>query len=153
MHLRRIALVSMGLCIAGLAYVLLDFWSAHNAPLFLRFERQWREDVQALEASGKLPKEWFDVRDVQLIGGTPETRTLLRKVVSPLKSNANGQHRLEALIVLWEEEGVLGVLIQYNLEELKSKNNIWELGRTLILSQPNAKKTWKALGEELFSSF
>jgi hypothetical protein len=38
-------------------------------------------------------------------------------------------------------------MVQYNLEDLKTKNNIWELGRTFILSRPTDKKGWSAFVE------
>ncbi len=148
MFLRRISLLACCFGVATASYVLLDFWSARHAPLFRRFERQWIEDVRQLEASPKLPKQWFDVKEFEIIGGTPETKKWLRQIEVPLKANPEGKHRMDVLVVVWEEEGVRGVLVQYNLEELKSKNNIWELGRTLILSRPTDKKSWQALIEE-----
>jgi hypothetical protein len=150
MALRRIALLIGCLALALPSYVLLDFWSGRNAPLFKRFERQWREDVELLETSSKLPKQWFDVREFEIIGGTVETKKWLAQVQAPLKSNPNGKHRMDVLVVVWEEEGVRGVTVQYNLEELATKNNISELGRTLILRRPGGRTPWRELIPGLF---
>jgi len=148
--MKRAYLMFWCLAVAVLAYVLLDFWLSRNAPLYKRFERQWAEDVASLEASPKLPKPWFDVREVELIPGTPESKSWLRSVKIPLgQKNPNGQHKLEVLIVPWEEEGKAGVMIQYNLVNLKTNNMIFELGRTLILAEPRSKEPIKALLQDL----
>jgi hypothetical protein len=117
------------------SFVLLDYWSQRNAPLAKRFESLWREDVEQLEASKKLPAPWNDIRDLEVFAGTSETREWLNLITVPLHSKKDGHFRLEVLLVAWEEDGKRGVLVQYDLVDLKTKNNIWELGRTLILHQ------------------
>lgn len=149
MGLRRLALLTSCLAVALLSFTLLDFWSSRNAPLFKRFERQWRDDVETLEQSGKLPKEWTDIKEIELIGGTPDTKKFLSLVKVPLKTNPNGHHRLEVLVVLWEEDGVRGVLVQYNLAESGTKKYSWELGRTFILSKPGDDSPLQALLAEI----
>jgi len=134
---RRLHLLFLCLAAGVLAYVVLDYWDARNAPLFKRFERQWREDVEDLEASKKLPAGWHDVKDLEIFGGTPETKEWLARIKVPLTTKKDGKHKLEVLVVAWEENGIRGALVQYDLVELKSKNNIWELGRTLILTRPH----------------
>lgn len=149
MRLRRISLLFACLAIALAAFVLLDFWSGRNAPPYLRFQRLWQEDVDQLEASAKLPKGWFDLKEIDVIGGTAETKKWLRLVKVPIKTKPNGGHRMDVLVVVWEEDGIRGVMVQYNLEDLATKNNIWELGRTFILSRPGDRNDWKQLWESL----
>lgn len=145
---RRIYLLFWCGAIAILSYVMLDFYMARNAPLFKRFERQWASDISLLEESGKLPSAWFDVKEVEVVGGTPETKSWLRRVHIPVSvKNQEGHHKLETLVVLWEEEGKRGVLTQYNLVDLESGNTIWELGRTLILNRPPVFDSFKAIFE------
>lgn len=135
---------------AGLsAYVALDFWNSRNAPLFKIFERQWHQDVETLEASGKLPKPWFAIKDLEIYGGTPESKAWLKRIKHPLKTKLAGTHKLEVLVVAWEEDGKNGVLVQYNLVDLKSQNMVWELGRTLILKDPSARNPLEDLLEGL----
>jgi len=136
-NLQKISLL-FGCASAGLlAYITLDMWSARNAPIYKRFERQWAADVERLEASGQLPSAWKEVKDIEVIGGTPETKGWLRRIDIPLRSNPKGKHKMETLVVAWEENGKRGVLVQYNIEDGKTKNNIFELGRTLILADKN----------------
>lgn len=150
MKLRRAYLILWCAAVAILAYVLLDFFAARNAPDYKKFEKQWADDVAQLEASPKLPKPWFDVREVELIGGTPESRGWLKEIHIPVVvKKPDGQHKLEVLIVPWEEDGKTGVMIQYNLVDLKSKNMIYELGRTLVLSEPKSKDPLKAFIDEI----
>lgn len=152
MRLKRASSLLLCLSVAILSFVVLDFWSSRNAPLFKRFERQWSEDVEQLEKSKKLPKSWFDVSEVELIGGTPETKDWLRRIKVPLEpKKADGKHKLEILVVVWEEEGNRGVMVQYNLVDLETKNMVFELGRTLILSRPRPKNFWQALKQEFTS--
>lgn len=121
------------------AFACLNYYSQARAPLYKKFEQQWLQDVQDLEASKRLPKPWFEVKNLEVVGGTPETKEWLSRIKVPLKINPDGGHHLDVLVVAWEEEGKRGALVQYNLVDLKTRNNIWELGRTFILSKPRAK--------------
>ncbi len=143
---RRIYLIFWCASVALLAFVALDFWSLRNAPIYKRFERQWTEDVQRMESSGKLPHPWFDVNKIEIIGGTPETKSWLRRIKVPLsEKRENGGHKLEVLVVAWEENGKRGVLLQYNLIKIKTGNTVWEAGRTLLLNPPDFKTSLKNL--------
>ena len=146
---QRIPLLLLCVALGITAFVMLDFWSSRNAPLYKRLERQWAADVERLESSHKLPKEWFDVGELEVFGGTPETREWLGRIQVPLKPKKVGGYKLEVLVVVWEEEGKRGTLVQYNLVDLKTQNNIFELGRTFILSKPRNKNPFKAFLEEL----
>jgi hypothetical protein len=146
----RLHLLFWCVAVGLLSYIVLDFWSTRNAPLFRKLELQWAQDVELLESSKKLPPGWFDVKEVEITGGTPETKGILRKIRIPVQvKKEDGQHKVEVLVVVWEEEGKRGALIQYNLVNLKTGNMIWELGRTLILSQPQDPNPFKALMEDL----
>jgi hypothetical protein len=147
--LQKFHLLFWCLAIGIIAYVCLDFWSMRNAPLPMRLERQWRDDVEQLEASKKLPPGWFDVKDIEVYGGSPETKDWLKQIQVPLSTKKDGHFKLDVLVVAWEEEGKRGTMVQYDLVDLKSGNNIWELGRTLILSRPRDKNPLKALIEDL----
>ncbi|MBX3021493.1 MAG: hypothetical protein KF799_07415 [Bdellovibrionales bacterium] len=147
MNTKRFSLLLMCAATGLLAFLLLDMYSARKAPLYKRLERQWAADVQALEASGKLPASWAQVKDIVIIGGTAETKTWLQRIQIPLKENPKGVHRMEVLVVAWEENGKRGAMIQYNIEDGKTRNTLLELGRTLILSSPASDKPWAPLLE------
>lgn len=150
MQLKRFYLLLWGISIAILAYGLLEHWDRRNAADPVKFERLWEEDVHDLESSGKLPKPWFDVREIELVGGNPEGKRWLRQIHVPISiKKPEGDHKLEILVVPWREDGQRGVMIQYNLVNIKSQNMIFELGRTLILSQPHDKDPVKAFLQDL----
>jgi hypothetical protein len=135
---------------AILAIVAMDVWDQQTAPIYKRLERQWHDDIRELEDSKKLPAAWFDVGQIEIVGGTNETKDWLKHIQSPLTPKANGHYKLDVLLVGWEETGKRGAMIQYNLEDLGTKNTIWELGRTLILSpQPNPSLSdfWRNLSQ------
>ena len=145
---KRVPLLLLCLAIGLTSFVMLDFWSVRNAPLYKRLERQWAEDVEKLEDSKKLPKEWYDVREIEVIGGTPETKDWLGRIHVPLTPKKDGHYKLEVLVVVWEEDGKRGTLVQYDLIDPKTGNNFWERGRTFILSKPKNKDPVKALIED-----
>lgn len=147
---KRLHLLFWCVAVGVLSYIVLDLWSTRNAPLFRKLETQWAEDVKLLESSKNLPQGWFDVKEVEVFGGTPETKAVLRKIKIPVGvKKENGDHKLEVLVVVWEEEGKRGALIQYNLVNLKTGNMIKEIGRTLILSKPRDPNPLNALLEDL----
>jgi len=140
MTAKRMALLCLCFATGSVAYLVLDYWNQRNAPLPQRFEVLWSQDVALLEAQPQIPPAWFDVREVVIQGGTEDSIKLLARARSPLHvKKVDGNHRLEVLAILWEEEGVRGVLVQYNLIDLKSQNMIWELARNLILTPPKNK--------------
>lgn len=137
---RKLSLLLMCFATGILAFAALEFWSKRNAPLYKRFENQWSEDVEILELSGKLPPSWFDVSEIELFGGTPESKNWLRRIQVPLApKRKEGKHKLEILVVAWEDSGRRGAMVQYNLVEKESKNMVFELGRTFILAEPKEK--------------
>lgn len=152
MNSTRIYLFLWCLAAGLLAYVLLDSWSLRHEPLFKRLETQWADDVRLLEKSHKLPPVWYDVKDIQVIGGTPETRQWLQLIHVPLHANPKGHHHMEILVVAWEENGKRGALVQYNIEDGKTRNMLLELGRTFILSKPEKPSPFESLLNLIFPS-
>jgi hypothetical protein len=131
---QRVFLLMWCLAIGLFAYVTLDFYSSRNIPLYKKFEKQWQHDVQILEASGKLPKAWFNTGEIVLTGGTPDSRAWLQRIKHPLRQIKDGKTKMEVLVIAWEENGKTGVTLQYNLSDRATGEWIKEVGRTLILA-------------------
>ena len=110
-----------------------------NATEAERLALIWEKDLNLLIEQKKMPPGWSRIREVALIGGTPKARDWIKKIVSPVHVIKNGDHRLEVLLLNWEDEGSEGAIIQYNLIDLKSGNMTWELGRTYILKEAPKK--------------
>lgn len=146
---KRISFLLLCLSVGLAAFVCLDFYRRQKSPLFKRLESQWAADVRGLESSGKLPESWKQVKEIEVIGGTPETKAWLKRMQIPLKANPEGTNKMEVLVVVWEEAGKRGAMIQYNIEDIKTRNNLLEIGRTLILSTPTSESPMQTLLEGL----
>lgn len=150
MKIKRTALLLICAAAGLLSFVMLDLWSSRNAPIFKRLEQKWSEDVELLESSNQLPKGWNEIGEVTLFGGNPETKALLRKIDVPIRpKKKDGAFKLDVLVVVWEAEGKRGALIQYNLIDLKTKNMVAEVARTIMLKDPEAKDPVREFFKEL----
>lgn len=97
------------------------------------FEWLWQKDLENLEKAKILPKPWAEIAEIMPIPSGPRSQKLLEQISIPIKTNAQGTHRLEILLIDWEEGELNGFIIQYDLMEKANNNLIWELGRTFLL--------------------
>ena len=93
----------------------------------------WREDVQLLEESKKLPKEWGEIREITINSDNSPVHDWLDRIKPPIQKNPRGKYRLEAFLNQWIEGYRYGVVIQYKLIDMTNSNTVWELGRTYKL--------------------
>jgi hypothetical protein len=107
----------------------------------------WTDDVHVLEKSKKLPKEWSEIKELEIkgdnswpiqdwLGKIRDTKAKPGSEASqkpPIKLNPKGHFKLEVFLVHWIEEYRYGVMLQYHLVDIASKNTIWELDRTYPL--------------------
>ena len=130
---KKIALLLLCVAVGIASYIALDFWALQNGHPESRLERLWAEDVADLAEAKKLPPFWNDIQKVEMYGGDTQAKDWARKIEVPIKTNPQGTHKLEVLLLTWEENGKRGAVIQYDAVDLKSQNMVWELGRTFIL--------------------
>jgi hypothetical protein len=132
-----ILFVGIGLgTIIGLPY--LKFATGSPAQ---RLEYLWQRDIETLREAKKLPPGFDDIKEIVLIPATDNAKTWIKEIKVPLQVKTEGKHKMEVLMLSFEEEHVLGAIVQYNLVELKSENMIWELGRTFVLEgDPDLEK-------------
>lgn len=133
---RRISLLFFAIAVGAAAYVAFDFWALANARPEVRLERAWIEDIADLQAAQKLPAPWFNLRAVEYYGGDAQAKDWLKRIRVPIKTKVDGTHKLEVLLLVWEENGKRGAVVQYDIVDLKTQNLVWELGRTFILHPP-----------------
>jgi hypothetical protein len=111
---------------------ILPFWF-EDKPEEIR--ALWMQDLELLLKNDKLPKEWAQVREVKYQPMSAGAEKLLKEIKPPLTpSNKKGNYRLEISVDDWKEKSEYGLMIQYQLIDLKSQNLIWELGRTLLIN-------------------
>lgn len=99
-----------------------------------RLEELWQKDLEALQSGGHLPAAWNDIREIQLIPATDDARLWLKDVHTPIQLKASGHHKLEILIVSWQEGAKKGAMLMHHLMELPSENMIFEISRSYELS-------------------
>ncbi len=117
----------------GPTYAKFEFGSPSD-----RLQILWEQDIEQLKNAGHLPQAWTDIKEVQLIPATANAKTWLKDVSVPIKLKTDGRHKLEILIISWEDQKSKGVILQYNLVDTESNNMIWELGRTFTLAGENS---------------
>lgn len=120
----------------GLSLTLPDLWRQirfSRATPAEQLQWAWEDDLIDLNQRRLLPKEWKDIREIQLIPTDDFTKASLHQLETPITLNEKGQFRLEILMVSWQEAQQSGVIFQYNLTNMKTKNQIWEMGRTFTL--------------------
>ena len=103
------------------------------SPPIEKFQQSWAEDIQLLEGSGKLPKEWKSIRSIKVEAANPPATDWSATALPPVQITSDGKYRLDVFVIHWLEGFRYGVVIQYNLIDLQTQNKIWELGRTLKL--------------------
>lgn len=128
--------IALLFCVASLAlfgYLGVRFWRFQTMSPVQRLQILWAQDIQKMEASGKMPAAWHSIQEIELYGGTKESKEWLKQLKIPIPLHRDGTHRLEILLVAWDEGPKKGAMIQYDLVNIKTKNTEWELGRTFIL--------------------
>lgn len=95
------------------------------------------DDFQALEAEGQLPSEWKDIATVEIRMNSTLARTILGKERPNIQRVKQGGNYLELEIVDLPDEENPGVIIQASLFNIKSKNKIFEIGRTYTMNDLN----------------
>lgn len=108
----------------------IDYWLA---PPYEKFKRSWAEDVLLLEKSKSLPKEWDSIREIAIKSDNSPAQDWIAETQAPITVTSKGNYRLDVFVIHWLEGYRYGVVLQYNLVDLRNQNTIWELGRTLKL--------------------
>lgn len=95
------------------------------------------DDFQNLEAEGQLPAEWKDIATVEIRMNSTLARTILGKERPNIQRVKQGANYLELEIVDLPDDENPGVIIQASLFNIKSKNKIFEIGRTYTMNDLN----------------
>ena len=114
----------------GIVAFHLDFWLLKPEQ---KFAEAWRSDMHLLEQSRKLPPEWKEIREISVKGQASPVTEWISQVSPPIQATKDGRYRLNVFVIHWLEGYRYGVVIQYDLIDLKTQNTVSELGRTLKL--------------------
>jgi hypothetical protein len=107
-----------------------------------QIESLWKQDMELLVHNQALPKQWIEVSEIKYFPLTDSVKELLSKIKPPLATHENGTYRMEVTIDDWKDNSDYGLMIQYQMFDIKSNNLVWELGRTFIIA--NSKVVEKA---------
>ena len=110
----------------------------------------WEQDVKKLELAEAVPPGWHSLKEITYFGGDPGAKNwIIEGLRAPHPVKKDGTHRLEVLLLSFEDEGRDGAIIQYNLVNLKNQNMEWELGRTFFLSGGESEwEEWVSTNQE-----
>jgi hypothetical protein len=98
-----------------------------SIPADKKFILAWQEDLQRMDRLRTLPPGFKDLKSVEYIATTEKLKVMLKKYPMDFKTSGKGRYALE--ILLDELKGG-GLMMQYDLVDLKSGNTVWERGRT-----------------------
>lgn len=94
-------------------------------------------DFAQLEQDGQLPKQWKSIATIEYRMGSELAKALLGKAKPGIQRVQNGSHYLEVEVLDLPDENNPGIILQASLFDIKSKNKIFEVGRTYTMNQLN----------------
>lgn len=119
--------------------LLISIYVAHSYYEFQSFTEEQRlehliaTDFNRLRSSHILPKAFDSISHIEVVTGTEQARNWLEKIKLPVEQRPDGEFKLEVLLMSFEDEGRTAAVIQYNIVNNKTRDMVWELGRTFYL--------------------
>ncbi|KYG61389.1 hypothetical protein AZI86_16885 [Bdellovibrio bacteriovorus] len=104
------------------------------------------EDFAQLNKEGQLPKEWNSIATVELRMNSTLAKALMGKHRPTFHRVKDGSSFLELEVMDLPDDENPGIIIQASLFDIKSKNKVFEIGRTYTmndLNRPSAAKPQK----------
>lgn len=95
------------------------------------------DDFQVLAQEGQLPPEWNSIATVEIRMNSELARAILGKQRPNIQRVKDGKNYLELEVMDLPDEENPGVIIQASLFDIKSKNKIFEIGRTYTMNELN----------------
>ncbi|MCB0513393.1 MAG: hypothetical protein KDC60_03080 [Bacteroidetes bacterium] len=146
-----ILLLSIGTFSASFLLLKNDLFSKDIESMVV--EKVWQKDMDLLIEKNQLPPSWKMIREIRVTALSPKAARWLRNSKIPVHLNPKGIYQLELTVDHNEEPDSIAVITTYNLVDLKSKNTLWEFGRTYSI--PNKKwlnraEKWIAIAKSFF---
>jgi hypothetical protein len=102
------------------------------------------DDFGQLRKTNQLPKAWDSISTIEYKMGSELAKALLGKTRRPnFQRIKEGTAYLEMEIMDLPDEENPGIIIQASLFDIKSKNKIFEIGRTYTMNQLNNEEAPK----------
>ncbi len=109
----------------------MTYFDFQNSSQIKKFEKIWANDLESLAIEKKLPKNWSEIAQIELLTPTDLAHSWSDKLNIPIKLNSKGTSTLELIITDWSaNKSELDIMVQYKLKETVSKNILSDFGRT-----------------------
>jgi hypothetical protein len=95
------------------------------------------DDFADLRRSGQLPKAWDSIATVEMRMNSTLAKTLLGKNRPTFHRVKDGASFLELEVMDLPDDENPGIIIQASLFDIKSKNKVFEIGRTYTMNDLN----------------
>ncbi|MEK2644487.1 hypothetical protein [Bdellovibrio sp. BCCA] len=95
------------------------------------------DDFQSLAQNGELPAQWGSIATVEFRMNSELARAILGKQRPHIQRVKDGKSYLELEVMDLPDEENPGIIIQASLFDIKSKNKIFEIGRTYTMNDLN----------------
>lgn len=95
------------------------------------------DDFKSLEKANQLPAQWKSIATIEYRIGSDLARALLGKAKPGIQRVQNGTSYLEVEVLDLPDENNPGIILQSSLFDIKSKNKIFEIGRTYTMNDLN----------------
>lgn len=98
-------------------------------------------DFQSLSKTNQLPLEWFSISRVESRISSQLANAILGNRRPEFKRIKEGANYLELEIMDMPDDVNPGIIVQASLFDIKSRNKIFEIGRTYSMKQLNRQDT------------
>lgn len=95
------------------------------------------DDFQNLGKEGQLPAAWGSIATVEIRMNSELARAILGKQRPNIQRVKDGKNYLELEVMDLPDEENPGIIVQASLFDIKSKNKIFEIGRTYTMNDLN----------------
>ncbi len=95
------------------------------------------DDFDNLLKEGHLHKGWQSIATLEVRMNSKLAKAILGKTSFPIKRIKDGKYLLELDLLDLEDDENPGVIVQASLIDIKSKNKVYEIGRTYLMSELN----------------
>lgn len=126
-------LIVVGISLA--TYTLYDSQKPRGAMNLENFKTAWERDIAFLKEKQRLHEGFESLKMVEIESSDSQVRDWIEGYRPEFGIQSMGMYKLEVLLDIWNDGRENGVIVQYHLVNLASGDTVWELGRTLTLTQ------------------
>lgn len=102
-----------------------------------QFSQMIENDFKDLASTQQLPKQWGSIEKVEFRMNSILAKALLGETLPLFMHTENGENMLELEVMDLPDESNPGVIVQASLFDIKTKNKIFEIGRTYLMADLN----------------